>query len=132
MQVNELVLPLEPLLTSGAPLANSLNRLSAPGSLLTEGIVDRNPGHIHNILDQNHLSLKNTSSTLAETVPGLLVAVKHLHSCLSKLIGTASSDAGFLHKVGVYLSLRYMLDIEMGAHNGCNCAKQTANRNAYW
>lgn len=102
-QVNELILPLEPLLTSGALLASSLARLSSSGVSLTESMVDRSLGYGHNAAVQNHSSLKETSAVLSETISSLLSAVKNLHSCLSKLIRTASSDAGFLHKVYLWL-----------------------------
>ena len=103
VQVNELIVPLEPLLTSGALLANSLGRLSSSGMSLTEGVVERSSGYGHSAADQSHSSLKETSAALSETISSLLGAVKNLHSCLSKLIRTASSDAGFLHKVKIQI-----------------------------
>ena len=99
MQVNELILPLEPLLTSGTLLASILARLSSSGMSFTEGMIERSLLYGHNAADQSHSSLKDTSAALSETISSLLGAVKNLHSCLGKLIRTASSDAGFLHKV---------------------------------
>lgn len=100
-QVNELFVPLEPLLTSDTLLSSRLARLSSSGIMLPDDLIrtEEISGSGHSAADLSHSRLNDISIALSETTSSLVNAVKNLHSCLSKLNRTASLDAGCLHKV---------------------------------
>lgn len=97
-----LLLPLEPLLSSGAALAKSSAWDTSTGLVVTDGRNESSPGHGGTILKLLHLGLRDIVPILNDSIPMLLRSVNQLYSCLCKLVRTASSDAGVLHKASFY------------------------------
>ncbi len=104
-QVNGLLLLLEPLLASAAAFVTRPAWGFSQGVVETEGSTEGSSAQAHNIFHSLHLNLREAVPSMADSIPRLLNSVKHLHVCLMKLVRTASSDAGVLHKASLYIFL---------------------------
>jgi hypothetical protein len=104
-QVNGLLLLLEPLLASAAAFVTRPAWGFSQGVVETEGSTEGSSAQADNIFHSLHLNLREAVPSMADFIPRLLNSVKHLHVCLMKLVRTASSDAGVLHKASLYIFL---------------------------
>ncbi|KAL3689850.1 hypothetical protein R1sor_016159 [Riccia sorocarpa] len=89
--VSKLLLPLEPSLASAATAFARSALRDTDGD--PEGAAYSQPS-FQSLLK----AIKDASPVVSRTVPGLIIYVNRLHSSLTKLARTASSDAGVLHK----------------------------------
>ncbi|BBN09596.1 serine/threonine-protein kinase SMG1 [Marchantia polymorpha subsp. ruderalis] len=92
-KINLLLLPLEPMLASAATAfaRTTVRDLDADGDIASQS-------HSQAILQSLLKTIKEAGPVVTRTVPGMIIYVNRLHSSLTKLARTASSDAGLLHK----------------------------------
>ncbi|KAL2631959.1 hypothetical protein R1flu_016645 [Riccia fluitans] len=89
--LNKLLVPLDPLLASAATAF-------ARSTVRDPDIDPDGAGHSHPSFQSLLKAIKEAGPVVSRTVPGLISYVNRLHSSLTKLARTASSDAGVLHK----------------------------------